>query len=73
MAEGMPVIRYDLRRVESFSDKKLIIAITAKNGREGVETAVAEKPDLILMSPSSGAAVIRNCYLKNQPVNKFAT
>ena len=25
-------------------------AITAKNGREGVETAVAEKPDLILMN-----------------------
>jgi two-component system, cell cycle response regulator DivK len=25
-------------------------AITAENGREGVETAVAEKPDLILMN-----------------------
>ena len=25
-------------------------AITAKNGREGVETAIAEKPDLILMN-----------------------
>jgi two-component system cell cycle response regulator DivK len=24
-------------------------AITAKNGREGVETAVAEKPDLVMM------------------------
>jgi CheY-like chemotaxis protein len=24
-------------------------AITAKNGREGIETAIAEKPDLILM------------------------
>ena len=26
-----------------------ITAITAKNGKEGVETAIAEKPDLILM------------------------
>jgi two-component system, cell cycle response regulator DivK len=24
-------------------------AITAKNGKEGIETAIAEKPDLILM------------------------
>jgi hypothetical protein len=31
----------------------------------GVDTTIAT-------SPSSGAAVIRNCDLKNEPVNKFA-
>ena len=47
LVEDHPDLRHVLgRQLECMG----FTAITAKNGREGVETAVAEKPDLILMN-----------------------
>jgi two-component system, cell cycle response regulator DivK len=41
----------ELRHVLGLQLERMgFIAITAENGKEGVETAVAEKPDLILMN-----------------------
>jgi DNA-binding response OmpR family regulator len=40
----------ELRHVLGLQLERMgFIAITAENGKEGVETAVAEKPDLILI------------------------
>ena len=47
LVEDHPDIRHVLsRQLECMG----FAAITANNGREGVETAVAEKPDLIVMN-----------------------
>jgi two-component system, cell cycle response regulator DivK len=41
----------ELRHVLGLQLERMgFIAITAKNGREGIQTAVAQKPDLILMN-----------------------
>jgi two-component system, cell cycle response regulator DivK len=47
LVEDHPELRHVLRdRLEWMG----FIALTAENGKEGVETAVAEKPDLIVMN-----------------------
>ncbi len=47
LVEDHPELRHVLGRQLEWMG---FTAITAKNGREGVETAVAERPDLILMN-----------------------
>ena len=47
LVEDHPELRHLLQgRIEGLG----FITIIAKNGKEGVDTAVAEKPDLILMN-----------------------